>query len=170
MYQEKRPTCVTVIGWAWIIIGGMMFFSAIMALFSSVMIGQMSQANSEVQQNMPAIFRLFPLLAIIQIGFAIIGLVSGINFLKLKAWSRNALEILTWVLLLFMVGFGIFWEYGWLSMTPGQGPKGFDIMGAVMGVVIIGIYVVPLGIMLKYLRGYKVKNAIIGIKSLSRNH
>ncbi len=57
------------------------------------------------------------LLAIIQIGVAIIGLVSGINFLKLKAWSRNAVEILTWVLLLFMVGFGIFWEYGWLSTT-----------------------------------------------------
>lgn len=161
MYQEKRPTCVTVIGWAWIIIGGLMFFSAIMALFSSVMIGQMSQANSEVQQDMPVIFRFFPLLAIIQIGLAIIGLVSGINFLKLKAWSRNSLEILTWILLLFMAGFGIFWEYGWLSMSTGHGPKGFDIMGAVMGVVIIGIYGVPLGIMVKYLRGDKVKNAFI---------
>ena len=162
MYQEKRPTCVTVIGWAWIIIGGLMFFSAIMALLSSVMISHMSQANSEFQQNMPAIFRFFPLLAIIQIGVATIGLVSGINFLKLKAWSRNALEVLTWILIVIMAGFGIFWEYGWLSMPTGHSPKGFDIMGAVMGVVIIGIYGVPLGIMIKYLRGDKVKNAIIG--------
>ena len=61
-----------------------------------------------------------------------------------------------------MVGFGIFWEFGWLSMTSGHGPKGFDIMGAVMGVVIIGIYGVPLGIIVKYLRGDKVKKAIIG--------
>jgi hypothetical protein len=161
MYQEKRPTCVTVIGWVWIIIGGLMCFSAIMALFSSVMIGEISQAHPEAQEQMPAIFRFFPLLAIIQIVVAIIGLVSGIHFLKLKAWSRNALEILTWVLLLFLVGFGIYWEYGWLSITSGHGPRGFDIMGAIMGIVIIGIYGVPLGIMVKYLKGNKVKNAMI---------
>ena len=43
-----------------------------------------------------------------------------------------------------------------------NGSRGFDVMGAVIGVVIIGIYAVPLGIMLKYLRGDKVKNATIG--------
>jgi hypothetical protein len=47
-------------------------------------------------------------------------------------------------------------------MTTEHGSRGFDIMGAVMGVVIIGFYAVPLGIMLKYLRGDKVKNATIG--------
>jgi len=139
-----------------------MFFSAIMALFSSLMISQMSHGNSEMQQNMPVIFKYFPLLAVIQMGVAMAGLVAGINFLKLRAWSRNALEILTWVLLLFLVGFGIYWEFGWFSMTSGHGPRGFNVMGAVMGVVIIGIYGVPLGIMVKYLRGDKIKNAIAG--------
>lgn len=162
MYQEKRPTCVTVIGWSWIIIGGLMFFSAIMALISSTMIDQVSGANSEAQKNMPAIFRFIPLIATIQVAVAITGFVSGINFLKLKAWSRYVLEIVTWILLIFITSFGIYWEYGWLTMTSGHGPKGFDIMGAVMGLVIIGIYGFPLVIMIKYLRGDKVKSAIAG--------
>ena len=162
MYQEKRPTCITVIGWAWIIIGGLMCLSAIMALFSSVMIGQMSHADPETQRNMPTIFKYFPLLAIVQICVTSAGLVSGISFLKLKSWSRNVLEILSWVLLLFIAGFGIFWVFNWISATSGNGPQGFGIMGTVMGVIFIGIYGVPLGIMVRYLRGDKVKNAING--------
>jgi hypothetical protein len=158
MYQEKRPTCVTVIGWAWIIIGGLMCLSATMALFSSVMIGEMAKD----EPDMPFIFKIFPLLAIVQIGAAVLGLVSGINFLKLKAWARSVLEGLTWLLLVFILGFMVFWVFNWISTTSSHGPSGFGMMGAVMGVVITGIYGVPLGIMLKYLRGPKVKNAING--------
>ena len=158
MYLEKRPTCVTVIGWVWIIIGGLMCFSSIMVLLSSMMMGGMAQKDP----NMPFIFKIFPLLAIIQIAAAALGFVSGINFLKLKVWSRRVLEILSWLFLLFLVVFGIYWEFSLLSMTSRHGLKGFDIIGAVMGAVIISIYVVPLGIMLKYLRGDKVKNAMTG--------
>jgi hypothetical protein len=159
MYQEKRPTCVTVIGWAWIILGGLMCLSAIMAFVSSIMIGEMVKDSPDV----PFIFKIFPLLAIVQIGVAVLGLFSGINFLKLKAWSRNVLEGLTWLLLSFTLGFMVFWIFNWISMTSSHGSSGFGVMGVVMGVVITGIYGVPLGIMLKYLRGPKVHNAIYGI-------
>ena len=37
-----------------------------------------------------------------------------------------------------------------------------DIMGVVMGVIATGIYGVPLVIMLKYLRGDKIRNAVAG--------
>ena len=158
MYQEKRPTCVTVIGWAWIILGGLMCLSATMALFSSIMIGDMAQGDPDI----PFIFKIVPMLAIVQIGVAVLGLTSGINLLKLKAWARNVLEGLTWLLLIFILGFMVFWVINWVSMSSGHGPRGFGVMGAVMGVVITGIYGVPLGIMLKYLRGPKVKNAING--------
>jgi len=162
MFQEKRPTCVTVIGWVWIIIGGLMCLSAIMVLFMSVVVGQMLRTDPEPDQNVQAIFRFFPLLAVSQIGVGVLGLVSGINFLKLKSWSRKVLEVISWLLLMYVVGFGIFWVFSWVSMTSGDGPTGFDMMGTVIGVVITAIYIVPLGIMLKYLRGDKVKNALIG--------
>lgn len=162
MFQEKRPTCVSVIGWVWIILGSLMILSSILALLSWNMIGENATADPEFQQNMPSIMIYFSYIAMAQLLVAIIGLVSGINFLKLKSWSRIVLEILTLLFILFVVGFGIYWEFGWLTMTSGNGPKGFNVMGAVMGVVIIGIYGVPLGIMLKYLRGDRVKNAMTG--------
>jgi hypothetical protein len=159
MYQEKRPTCVTVIGWTWIIIGGLMFLSATMAIFNLAMIGEMAQNDPEL----PFIFKIFPLLAAVQIGVSTLGLISGIHFLKLKAWSRSVLEALTWILIILILGFMIFWVFNWVSMGSRHGPHGFGIMGAVMGVVITGIYGVPLGFMLKYLRGSKVRNVINGI-------
>ena len=161
MFQEKRPTCVTVIGWAWIIMGILMCFSALMALFASMMmIGQISTMSPDVQQNVPTFVRFFPLLAIVQIGVAVFGIISGINFLKLKPWSRNALEMLTWLVLLFAAGFMMFWLTNWFSMTSSQVPVGFSIMGAVMGVVVSAIYGVPFAIMLKFLRGDRVKTAL----------
>ena len=139
-----------------------MCLSAVMDLFASVMIGEMSQAHPEAGEKMPAIFNYMYLLFFIQMGVGMVGLVSGINFLKLKAWSRNALEILAWILFLFTVGFGVYWEYGWITMTSGHVCRGFNMMGALMGLIVIGMFSVALGIMLKYLRGHKVKGAITG--------
>ena len=73
MSVNERPTCVTVIGWFWTIVGGIMAFSAVMALFGSVMIDQMSRAHPQMNQDMPPILRFFPLLALIQIAVAVLG-------------------------------------------------------------------------------------------------
>ncbi len=158
MYQEKRPTCVTVIGWSWIIIGGLMCLSAITAILSWVVFGQLAQDDPDT----PFIFKIYPLIALLQVGIGVLGLVSGMNFLKLKPWARYGLQVLTGLLLVFVLGFMVFWEFSWVSMTSNHDPPGFGIMGAVMGVLITGIYGVPLGIMLKYLRGPQVRNAISG--------
>jgi hypothetical protein len=158
MYEEKRPTCVTVIGWAWSILGGLMCLSAIFALFGSLMMGEGVEGHGDVS----FIFRIFPVLAIVQMGVGVLGLVAGINFLKLRAWSRPVLEVLTWLMLVFVVGFMVFWVFNWLSITSEGAPSGFSIMGGAMGVVITGIYGVPLGIMLRYLRGDKVRSAMQG--------
>lgn len=158
MYLEKRPTCVTVIGWAWIIVGGLMILSATMSLFTLGMIRNMALD----EPDLPFIFKKFELIVIIQIGVGLLGLISGINFLMLKAWARNVLEGLTWMLLVFVLGFTVFWVFTWVSMTSRHDPPGFGIMGAAMGVVFMAIYAVPLGIMLKYMRGRKVRNAVSG--------
>ena len=159
MYLEKRPTFVTVIGWAWIIIGSLMCLSAAMVFFIPFMVGDIVQDGSEI----PLIFKIFPVLALVQISVAVLGIVSGVNFLKLKPWSRNVLEVLTWFLLIFIIGFGIFWVYNWNSVISGDGQLGLNLIPLFMGIGIIGIYGFPLGIMLKYLRGKKVRDAIIGL-------
>jgi hypothetical protein len=70
-----------------------MCLSAIMALFSSLMIGGLAQDDPD----MPFVFKIFPLLAVVQISIAVLGLISGIHFLKFKVWSRGILEGLTWL-------------------------------------------------------------------------
>lgn len=160
MYQEKRPTCITVIGWAWIILGGLMCFSSVMGLFAFIMTQGIPSASSEIHQDLPVIFRLFPLLAVLQMGIAVSGLVSGINFLKFKPWSRTVLEMLTWLLIVFVLVFGGFFIFQWISTSSKSPSFGFGIMEAAMVFGILGIYGAPLAIMVKYLRGDKVKNAI----------
>ena len=87
MYEEKRPTCVTVIGWAWSILGGLMCLSAIFALLGSLMMGEMMGEGVQGHSDGPFVFRILPVLAIVQVGVGVLGLVAGINFLKLRAWS-----------------------------------------------------------------------------------
>ncbi len=161
MYQEKRPTCVTVIGWTWTIFGVLVCASAIMCLFACCfLITQVPEMHTGNQQNTPVVFWLFILLCVVQIVVALLGIVSGVNFLKLRSWSRRVLEILTWILLIFTVGFGIFWIPTWVVVTSRDAPLSFSIFGAVMGIVSTIVYGLPLGFMLKYLRGDTVKNAM----------
>ena len=91
MNEKKRPTCVTVIGWVWIILGAFMCFSAVMGLFASLMMNQMAGAEPEMHAEMPAFARIFPLLALAQAGLAILAIVAGVQFLKLQPWARAAL-------------------------------------------------------------------------------
>jgi tellurite resistance protein TehA-like permease len=133
-----------------------------MAIFSSVVMVQNMPTHAEAAPEVSILSILFPVLALLQAGFGLFGLWSGIHFLKLEPWSRTALEVLTWVLLVFVVAFGIFWLFMWIWMARNAPSLAFTVMGAVMGTCITALYAVPLGIMLKYLRGEKVRNAMIG--------
>jgi hypothetical protein len=132
MYQEKRPTCVTVIGWVWIVLGGLMLFSGFMALLGSLLIRDVMQGGPA----MPSYFKFYPVLVAVQLIVATLGLVAGVNFLKLKPWSRGILEGVTWTLLVFVVGYVIFWVASWLALSAGHGAEGFRVMGAAMGVFV----------------------------------
>lgn len=102
----------------------------------------------------------FQLLAIVQIGLATLGIISGVNFLKLKAWSRTSLELLTWCLIVFVAGKIVVLIVNRFSAASNPNQIGLSIGYAVLGLFMLAIYGVPLGIMLKYLRGFKVKLAI----------
>ena len=156
MFKEKRPTSVTVISWVWIALGVMMTLSATMALLGFLLVGnQTSQID-----NLPLLFKYFPYFAAIQVVLAITGVVAGINFLKLKRWSRDVLEVLTWLLLIFIVGFSFYWSSQWLTMTSGVKENGFQLMGLITGMVVCVVYAIPLFFMLRALRSTRVRNAV----------
>jgi len=160
MTVNERPTCVTVIGWAWIVIGGLMCFSALMGIFMSLSMQQMMRTHPHMDQEVPAFFRYFALIALGQVAVGALGLAAGINFLRLAEWARKVLLVVTTLLFLFVVGFGVFWVITWVGMSSGHGPPGFAAMGLIMGVFNTALFGVPLGIMTKYLAGDRVKQAM----------
>jgi len=104
---------------------------------------------------------------IVQFLVALLAIVSGIYLLRLHPWARTAIEILSWLAFIYSVGFGIYWVYMWISMTgnmpqsaASENAKTFQIMGTVMGIVVISIFSVPLGMMIRYLRGPVVRTAV----------
>lgn len=158
MFQEQRPTCVTVIGWAWIVLGSLMVVSSIMAGFVQLtMWDEFGRGGGA-----PFPFSMLPLLIVVQLAVAVGGVVSGVAFLRLKAWARTVLEVLAWLLLVGLVAFTVVWMVNWIAMNDQMALRnsGFASMGIVMGIVVSVVYGGPLVVMLVYLRGPKVRGAL----------
>ena len=180
-FQEVRPTPVTVIGWAWIVIGSVMLMSACGGLVMTLVSPINSSAADLTDVPFAVLWRNLQLLVCAQIVVAIVGVVSGKRFLALKASARTALELLSWLLLVSLVGFAMLWVTNALGMgntgaaaqpvgeavgnieqvEPG-GDSGFNIniIFAAMGVLMTLMYSVPVGLMIYHLRSAKVREAM----------
>ena len=72
-----------------------------------------------------------------------------------------------------LVGFGIFWILLWIEATSGipvsetvSGPPPlFGVIGIVMGAAVIAIWAVPLFVIIKFLRGAGIREAVTRSKS-----
>ncbi len=156
MGVNERPTCITVIGWTWIIVGGLLCYSAAMSLW----VRQLWEVPPELRQNLSVLAKLSPLLALAQIIVGILGVVSGISFLKLRKWARKVLQVLGTLCLLLVLGFAVYGMVMWVQERSALGPPGYALMLAVKGVVDTALAAVPLMIMLGYLGGDRVRKAM----------
>lgn len=158
MNPVKRPTSVTAIGWVWIALGGFMIFTSCMAFFIFLaMWGVLSE-----EPAIPDFVKYYPVLCVANIFLGAAALVSAINFLKLKAWARTVLEVVNWIVLVFLIGFMGVWVFFWnfLTSSAPDVPEGFTSMGIAGGVFVLLFYGVPVVIAIKCLRGSTVKEAI----------
>jgi hypothetical protein len=133
MSKNKRPMYITVIGWFWILLNvvlclivGILFLAPLIAAFQSI-----PDKNIPIR---PIFFMVFSLILTL---ISIFGIVSGINFLKLKSWTRKALEIHSWLFLIILVGVGFYWTVVQTAFS-----KGLSLL----------FLILPLVIILKYLR------------------
>lgn len=174
MSQGQRPTAVSVIAWTWIVTGGFAVFSGIMSLliFAAMptLPSQFPQAPGMPQDFgfMTGMFRYFGWLVLAQLVLAAVAIVAGIQFLRLRLWARTALEILSWISLIYVMGFGLFWLSTWSTMTGhfSQQNAPFDIetfriAGFAVGIFVTLAFAIPLGIMIKYLRGKVIREAML---------
>jgi hypothetical protein len=173
--QKKRPTSITVIGWIFLVGSILMIFSSGLGFIAFSFMKQMAEEMPPIPEELPnqfqilrIIFQNFGILALSQVALAIFVLMASIHFLHLRKWARTALEIITWSALFYVVGFGIFWVASWITITssspvseaPSGPPPMFNIIGAVMGCVVTVVWAVPLIIIIFFLRGKTIKDAV----------
>jgi hypothetical protein len=169
--MSARPTGITITASLWIVVGVFMLFSAVMGGLLYWIMRPMDMPGMQAGELPPEfiimnrVFQNFGVFVGIQCIVALVGIWAGIDLLRLKGWARSAIEVLCWLGVVWTIGFAGYWVYMWISMT-GEAPRGagpigtFQLMGAIMGVFGMLIFAVPLGMMIRYLRGNQVREAI----------
>lgn len=161
-FIEKRPTAVTVIGWFWIIVGGLMVLSGGMGSLAFMAWGASEHfADSDRAPKLfTFMFQHFVVIAGVQGCFGALAAVAGWHFLRLRTWARSILEILSWVGLVCFVSWVVAFNIASGSMHRGEGVDSFSVFRIVIAVVSIVIYGVPLGFIIYFLRSAKVRDAV----------
>ena len=165
-YNRTTPACVTVIAWFWIIIGVLMAFSGLMGALAFTLMSQIPHSHIKTHSTeffqssvFLFVFRHIVIFAILQIFIAILSIIAGINFLRLRAWARTILEIISWLGLTFTVSFGAFWLFN--CRIPSENISFIsNIFGVGLRIFMLVIYSVPLVVIIKFLRGMTVQIAI----------
>jgi hypothetical protein len=183
--QKKRPTAITVIGWIFIINAILMILSSGMGFMAFTFIHRMSGSRPPSLMELPqqlrvmtTIFQYFGILALLQIAFAVFMLIASIQFMKLRQWAKTAIEVISWIGLVYVVGFGIFWVTSWIAITsniPVTGrshdlPSMFNVFGAVMGALVMAVWAVPLIIIIYFLHKQTIKEAFSKNSIVSRTN
>jgi len=137
-----------------------MLLSSIFSLLGSVLvsiieISELMEQGGEAESISNSVFLEF----LLQSAFGVLGIVSGMNFLRLKSWARRVLEILTLGMLVLAVGFAVFLVVHLIRSNAWPGDAGFGILGITMSVLATSTIGVPLFIMYLHLKGDKLKSA-----------
>jgi hypothetical protein len=186
--EQKRLVSVTVIGWIFIAVAALGILSGLMTLLMYASMKQiegfefppsredmLGPATSEMPPVLvavfgavPVFFRYFDAMIIFQILFAIFTLIAGIQFLKLQAWARAALEFISWWGLVGLICFYAFWLAVWISvgrmmsaipMAEGGPPPFFLVFGGIAATLTLLFWAIPHIVVIKFLRGRTIREA-----------
>lgn len=170
---KKRPTSVTVIGWIFIALAGLMILSSIMAFAVFSIMKHMGVDIPPLPAEAPGFVSIISqnpdLFILLQIGFAIFVLITSIQFLRLRSWARTTLEILSWLGFVYLVIFEIYWVSSWISKTLGASADENTInliivlhrvLGLITNIVYTAAFAIPIIVIIKFLRGKTIKEAV----------
>jgi hypothetical protein len=175
--KTQRPASVTAIAWVSIVMAGLAILSSAMGLLAFHLMRWIAGRWPPVPagtpwaaQSMWGTSPHFEALAVLQILFAGFVLAAGLEFLRLRAWARTALEVAYWLALIWTVGFGVRWAVSLVSMTsafpagggPPFSPQFFKVFGVIVGAAATAFGVVPCAVIIWLLRGPTVRRAMVG--------
>jgi hypothetical protein len=145
VFEEPRPTVVSVLGWVWLILGALLVAGGIAAIAILV-------AAPEAR-SVRGILRIGS--ATVELPMGVLGFIAARAFLRLAPWSRSALEVLSWLLLVGTLTSVV----GILLQTGPMGESGSWMMAGV-GLVSAVVYGAPVALMIRSLRSHKVRSAM----------
>lgn len=145
--SPRRPACLTVVGWIWIVSGSFEIVLGIAILLLFRVFGFFFNEIYGPFPNLSPFVKLIWVIPLLSICWGGASLVTGIQLLRLKAWARTAIEVLTWLGVIFNVGAII------LQLTQ------FTADG-LLSSLISAMIVVLCGTILKCLRSEAVRNAV----------
>ncbi len=164
MPGDKRPTCVTVIGWFWIVVGALLCAGSGMGAYMLLLIRQTNSGVSPTDGQAFALGRS-GIIAMTLCAVGVLALISGWKLLQLSEWARKVLRILTALAFAAVIGFAAFQLIGIaVGLGSGSGPASEFllpfVLGALLNAAIIGV---PLGFVLRYLGSDRVKGAMLSV-------
>lgn len=169
--RKKRPIEVTVIGWIFIGVAIFTCLSSMIALiyfsfFYQMIVRNLLQFPGQLKSFL-VLFKYGELMMLPTMVVAIFVIIAGIYFLKLRTWARNALEVVSWVAIGYRVGHSIFFMIFWKNIVshlpiPQGGPT-IQLMigpyGVFLTIFSIMMHIVPLAVIIYFLRGKTVRQA-----------
>ncbi len=156
VHRKTRPLCVTVIGRVWIAAGVLTCLS-VAAIFPIWLMVTFMSLDVRLGPPARALSLLFVALLLLITVTGAMGFAAGFGLLRCKAWARKVLVCLTLLCALSVAGFGAICLSLWLLFPEAPEVAGW---GAIATGAVLAVCGPPLLILLLYLRGKKVKNAV----------
>jgi len=175
--QTTKPTSVIVIGWCTIIASGIMVLVNLVSLLSfgaydtlglnsPLLAPYLPQATKKVMD----LYRYSRMWAVYGIFYFLFVMVAGIQFLRLRAWGRAAMEAACWIGLLNAVVDTLLSYIMWHSMQEtlsavlrGLGGGQYSYLNPLgLFTIVVGffLWVIPCGFMIVFLRRPKIREAV----------
>ena len=166
----SAPTVLKVIAWTWILSAFLVGADEVLgALVSRLLAQPDAQALGlpPALASMAASATSFDAMDAAQLVLAVLGLWAGIALLRLRAWARTTIEVLTWLTLAYTVERGVVWAWTFKTTSAELArDTGLDVdpemlqdVGVVTVVVLTLAIAVPFALMIHYLRSPQARAA-----------
>jgi hypothetical protein len=170
-----RPAGIAAIAWLWIAGGILLLISAlltwaVLSLFESALPVAGASGSLPVEFDLLSMLQSQAgVLVWTQVAMGVVSIYAGAGLLKLRAWARTAIEVLTWLSLVYVLGNGVYFSYTWESIVADLAKQlmvdsdALRITGYVTVATVTVVFAVPFGFMLKYLRSSLVRQAVADV-------
>lgn len=177
METPGKPVAVKLLGWLFILVAVFMLLTGGAAIGSVLIAGTSGRNEIEAAfEGAPAMYnvaagfaRYFVAAAALQTVLALLVFFAAVEFMRLRAWARSALEVFSWFSVLFVVSMGVMWVRSWFAMASQMppslsaplSPAAFAFAGALLWGALILVVAACGFFVLRALRSKTVKEVML---------